>query len=132
MRRRLFTLLSAVSLVLCAATCNVESRVMRQNEVPAEYHDYPCEDYFAEGWSIRGYRDEASQTMVVTPLPEAYEVGEAEFLAVGRSGCGGIDFGYRKGKAGLWAYYPIEREFKYMAVTVARLVDGWCSGRLSV
>jgi hypothetical protein len=73
-----------------------------------------------------------SQTLVIVPLTDAYENKDAGFFAVGRSGCNGIDFGYRTGQAGLWAYYPITREFKFMSPTVARLVEGWCSGELSV
>jgi hypothetical protein len=99
---------------------------------PKRWLDFHCEDYFSEGWSEHGHFDEPSQTWVIVPLTEAYEDTDIEFLVVGRSGWGGIDFGYRKGQAGLWCYYPIDREFKFMAGTVAELVDGWCSGRLSV
>ena len=53
-------------------------------------------------------------------------------IAVGTPGVDGIYFGYRKGFQGLWAFYPIEREFKYMAATAAELVEGWCSGQLGV
>jgi len=106
--------------------------VMRQTDIPEGYRDYPCEDYFAGDWSVRGHFDELSQTLVVVPLSSAYEDREAEFFAVGRSGCDGIDFGYRKGHSGLWAFYPIERKFRYMAATIAELVDGWCANRLKV
>ena len=101
-------------------------------EVPKARRAYPCDDYFGENWSERGHFDEASQTLVIAPLEQAYEDAEIEFFAVGRSGWDGIDFGYRKGHSGLWAFYPIGREFRYMAATVADLVAGWCSGRLSV
>jgi hypothetical protein len=69
---------------------------------------------------------------VVAPLAEAYEDAAIGFFAVGRSGGDGIDFGYRRGHLGLWVYYPIDRKWKYMAASVAELVEGWCSGRLSV
>jgi hypothetical protein len=96
------------------------------------YGEYACDDYFCEDWSNSGYFDEQSHSLVIAPLAEAYDDSEIQFFAVGRSGCDGIDFGYRKGHKGLWAFYPIEREFKYIASTVAELVDGWCSNRLSV
>jgi hypothetical protein len=96
------------------------------------WRKYACDDYFREGWSSRGHFDELSQTWVIVPIVGAYEDAESEFFAVGRSGCGVVDFGDRKGRPELWAYYPIEREFKYMAATVAMLVEGWCSGRLNV
>jgi hypothetical protein len=101
-------------------------------EVPQRWRGYPCDDYFGDGWAERGLFDRASQTLVIVPLAEVYEYTENRFLAVGRSGGDGIDFGYREGQLGLWAFYPIEREFKYMAATVAELAEGWCSGRLNV
>lgn len=100
--------------------------------VPDRWRDYPCEDYFAEGWWRQGHFDESSQTLVIAPLNEAYENAEFDFFAVGRSGADGIDFGYRKGKSGLWAFYPIECDFKYMAGTTSELAREWCAGRLSV
>jgi hypothetical protein len=48
------------------------------------------------------------------------------------SGCDGIHFGYRDGQSGLWACYPIDGEFKFMADNVTELVEGWSSGNLSV
>jgi hypothetical protein len=99
---------------------------------PGPYRRYECGDYFAQGWAEKGHFDPHSQTPVVAPLSEAYENAEIGFFAVGRSGWGGIDFGYRLGERGLWAYYPITREFKFIAATVAELVDGYLAGKLHV
>lgn len=101
-------------------------------EIPERFGRYDCAEYFADGWAERGHFDEESQTLVIAPLAEAYEDARIGFLAAGRSGCGGIDFGYRAGHPGLWAYYPIDREFRLMAPSVAELVRRWCSGELSV
>jgi hypothetical protein len=101
-------------------------------QVPERFRRYHCEDYFAGGWADRGHIDERSQTLVIAPVSQAYERKEKDFFAIGRSGWGGIDFGYRVGQVGLWAYYPIGGEFKFMAPTVADLVQGYCSGKLSV
>jgi len=101
-------------------------------KVPDKYHDYECTEYFVDGWAECGYFDDKSQTLVVTPLGEAYEDREIDFFAIGRSGADGIDFGYRKGHVGLWAFHPIDQEFQFMAATVTELVDGWCSGKLAV
>ena len=100
--------------------------------VPERWAFYECADYFVEGWAELGHFDERSQTLVITPLAEIYEDAGIGFFAVGRSGCDGIDFGYRRGYTGLWAYYPIGREWQYMATSVAQLVEAWCSGRLRV
>jgi len=101
-------------------------------DVPERWREYSCEEYFYDGWSVRGHLDERTQTWVIHALAEAYEEAEFEFFAVGRSGWDGIDFGYRKGHTGLWAFYPIDCEFKFMASTVTELVEAWCSSRLNV
>ena len=101
-------------------------------DVPERFRSYPCDDYFRDGWYARGHFDDDSQLSVVTPLDDTYEREDVEFFAIGRSGCDGIDFGYRKGQPGLWAYYPIDREFTLVASSVAELIDAWVSGRLLV
>ena len=101
-------------------------------DIPLQWEDYTCAEYFSDGWSERGHFDERSQTLVIVPLEHAYEDQTHAFFAIGRSGGDGIDFGYRKSTPGLWAYYPAEHRFKFMAPTIVGLVDGWCSGKLSV
>lgn len=101
-------------------------------KIPDEYTAYQCEDYFQGAWPEDGFFDEASQLWLIVPLNEIYVVEEADFLAVGRSGAGCIDFGYRKHHSGLWAFYPIGQEFKLMADSIPALVEGYCSGDLWV
>lgn len=101
-------------------------------KIPDKYAAYECEDYFQGAWPEDGFFDDASQTLVIVPLNETYEVEESGFFAVGRSGGDGIDFGYRKNHPGLWAFYPIDEKFKFMADSIRTLVDGWCSGHMSV
>ena len=100
--------------------------------VANHFRDYSSEDYLASPWARDGCWDEPSQLMLIVPEVEAGERTELEFLVVGRPGVDGIEFGYRKGKRGLWAYYPIDREFVFMAPTLVELVEGWLSGKLSV
>jgi len=100
--------------------------------VPDRWREYDCADYFEQGWWEHGHFDEYSQTLVIAPLQEAYEEKAAEFFAIGRSGGDGIDFGYRKRHSGLWAFYPIEGNFKFMASSVEELIQSWCGGKLSV
>ena len=101
-------------------------------EIPEQYRRYACADYFAGGWASRGHFDDYSQTLVIAPITKAYEDRTSGFFAIGRSGSDGIDFCYRLGYKGLWAYYPIEKEFRFMAPTVAELVAAYCSGELKV
>ncbi|RBP40424.1 hypothetical protein DES53_108131 [Roseimicrobium gellanilyticum] len=100
--------------------------------IPEEYRPFACREYFEDGWSAQGHFDEDSQTLVIVPLDRSYVASEISFFAIGRSGLGGIDFGFRIGHQGLWAYHPIDQEFQFMAPTVAALVEGWCSGKLSI
>lgn len=100
--------------------------------IPDRWRAYDCAEYFTDGWWQRGHFDEMSQTLVIMPLEEAYETQDVAFFAVGRSGADGIDFGYRKDHPGLWAFYPIEQNFKFMASTISGLVAEWCGGYLSV
>ena len=103
----------------------------QQPVIPARWQHYPCEEYFSPDWALRGHFDEFSQTPVVVPLSEAYEDVEHQFLLIGHSGGDGVDFGYRSGHAGLWAY-PVDGEFEFMADTLRELVAGWCSGSLTL
>jgi hypothetical protein len=103
-----------------------------ETEVPAEWRQYPCGEYFRDGWAQKGHFDASSQCKVVVTVNEIYERRDFGFLAVGRSGADGIDFGFRKDMEGLWAFYPIEQEFKLMAPDLKALVSGWCSGTLTV
>jgi len=98
--------------------------------LPQRWHCYGCEEYFRDGWAQKGHFSEPSQTPVVFPIRDVYEDVDHEFLVFGKSGCGSY-FGYRAGHAGLWAW-PVDGEFWFMANSVAELVEGWCSGRLSL
>lgn len=93
---------------------------------------YQCSEYANGHWIQTGYFHEQSQTPVIVTGDDCYEDQEIGFLAIGHSGCGGIDFGFRQGHKGLWAFYPIDQEFKFMANSVEALARGWCSGELTV
>ncbi|MFN0252070.1 MAG: hypothetical protein ACKV2T_34660 [Kofleriaceae bacterium] len=76
-----------------------------------------------------GYWDEDSQIMLVLPARE--RVVRADFLVMGRPGVDGIEFGYRRGKTGIWAFYPMEDRFVRVATTTADLIDRYTSGRIN-
>jgi hypothetical protein len=101
-------------------------------QVPAHLRGYPCDDYFGSELADKGYWDEPSQLMLIVPTSEVEELPELSFLVVGRPGVNGINFGYRVGQPGLWAYYPIDQEFVFVAPTVAQLVAAFESGKLIV
>lgn len=101
-------------------------------KLPADWKEYAAEEYFEGTYQSAGVFDMPSQNFIVVRLSDVHERKEIAFLSIGRSGGDGIDFGYRKGLAGIWAYYPIEGEFKFMAHSINELVEKWRSGMLSV
>ncbi len=98
--------------------------------IPEAYKTYECADYF-ESRFVRGYYDESAHLTTFLPTDQLSERTEREFLVVGRPGVDGIEWGYRRGHSGLWAYYPITCEFEYLAPTVTALFDGWYSGQIT-
>jgi hypothetical protein len=93
---------------------------------------YQCGDFFDSEYAGTGYWDEASQLQVIVPAIEADERPELDFLAIGRAGVDGILFGYRAGRKGLWAYYPISREFEPVAKSVTEFVQAWINGSIKL
>ena len=101
-------------------------------EVPEQWRECSCDDYFHEGWFERVRFDEPSQALAVDPLVEADENADVGFFGAGRSACDGVDVGYRRGHAGLSTFYPIDCELRLVAATVAGLMDRWCSAHVRV
>ncbi len=98
--------------------------------IPAGYVIYECADYF-ESRFVRGFYDELAHLTTFFPAEQLTERTELEFFVVGRPGVDGIEWGYRRGHSGLWAYYPIAGEFVFLAPTVTALFDGWYSGQIT-
>lgn len=88
---------------------------------PRCWFGYRCDEYFANGWWNPEHAESQDNDGCIRPCSWIYEVPREEFLAIGTSGCDGIDFGYRKSERGLWAYYPGEAYCKPMAETLAEL-----------
>lgn len=101
-------------------------------KVPALFRGYACDDYFGSSRLVQGVWSESEQLWLIVPAEEVAEDAEQSFLVIGRPGVDGIAFGYRRGIAGVWAYYPQEARFEHVAADVQALVDGWLSGAISV
>jgi hypothetical protein len=101
-------------------------------DVPDKWKSYPCEDYLHSALSKEGFWDEGGQLWLIEPEERVEEEAKAEFLQVGRPGVDSIGFGYRKGKPGFWAYYPMEDEFRYLAASLLLFLEGWLSGAIAV
>ena len=105
---------------------------MQRVDVPDEWQDYACSDYFDSPLAEHGWWDEGGQYWYIEPAHRLYEDETRELLVIGGPGVDGIDWGYRKGHRGIWAYYPIEDEYVLLASSASELRDGYGSGRITV
>jgi hypothetical protein len=101
-------------------------------DVPDRWRAYPCDDYFASPLAEAGYWDEPNVLWLIEPGSRIEEDVDAEFLQVGRPGIDSIGFGYRKNKAGFWAYHRMEARFEYLASSVQEFLDNWFAGQVRV
>lgn len=100
--------------------------------VPERWRGFGCSDYFGSALSEHGYWDEAGHYWYIWPFGQVYEADDLQLLVIGGPGVDGIDWGYRVGHSGFWAYYPNSREFVWLAPTADALLQGWLSGSITV
>jgi hypothetical protein len=101
-------------------------------DVPEAWRAYACEDYLSSELARCGWWDAEGQCWYIEPLERVYEDQERQFLVIGRPGVDGIDWGYRKGRPGIWAHYLIENTFVLIAESASILRDGYESGTITV
>jgi hypothetical protein len=101
-------------------------------EVPARFRSYPCADYFGSQALAQGVWSETEQLWLIVSAREVAERVEDGFLVIGQPGVDGIEFGYRRDRDGVWAYYPMEARYELLAPDTQALVDGWFSGTIKV
>src|SRR5687768_15326141 len=104
----------------------------RCSVMPTRWRPFNCEDYFASDLAERGYYDPDGQYEYIYPRERTYEDDHRDILVIGSPGCDGIAWGYRRSMTGIWAWYPIGAEFRYMAPGVESLLDGWLAGTIHV
>ena len=112
-----------------------------QPVVPARWHEYDCGDYFSSALADHGYWDEPGQYWYIWPADRVYEDVERQFLRIGSAGVDGVDWGYRRGQPGLWAYpnhnipvgpeRRVDGEFVWLAPTAKALLQGWLTGAIT-
>jgi len=89
-----------------------------------------CAEYFKS--YTDGRYDEGAQLWFIAPHAETRIDEARDAFMIGRAGADGIEFCFRKGFAGVWAYYPNENEFQLKAATLAHLERGWKDGSVWV
>ena len=102
-------------------------------DIPKQWLDYPCADYFSSALANGGYWHEFGQLWLIEPANRVEEDVGAGFLQIGRPGVDSIGFGYRKGLSGFWAFHRmVDQDFQYLAPTVHDFLARWLSGEISV
>lgn len=101
-------------------------------KVPETWSEYPCIDYCSSRFAESGWFDELGQYWYIERAGGVDIDPDSQLLVIGRPGVDGILWGYRKGIDGLWAYYPIDRDYVHIADGVEDLRDGYASGRITV
>jgi hypothetical protein len=100
--------------------------------VPAAWSHYRCDDYFNSDLPQRGWWDASSQFQYIESAEHLVEDRERRFLVIGGPGVDGIQWGYRSGFDGIWAYYPIDDAFVWLAASASGLREGYASGTITV
>ena len=90
----------------------------------------PASSYFRD--FADGRYDEGNQYWFIRPRDEVYVDLELGALVIGGPGVDKIPFCFRRGHAGVWAFYPIDEEWVLVAPTLAELERGWMAGDISV
>jgi hypothetical protein len=96
--------------------------------VPKEFSRFDCLEYFKDFQA--GRYDADARLWFILPANEIRIDSELEALIVGRPGVDGIDFCFRAGHPGVWAFYPILGEWVAISPTLRDLEDRWTDGSL--
>jgi hypothetical protein len=107
-------------------TCNIFSRWIEEN-FSLVLPEFPVMTLPQKGW----YCDE-SKYWVLRPITEWHLHHEQTWLEVGGPGSDGIAWAVRRDHSGIWAYYPIDKEFVRVAEDANELIQGWKTGLISV
>ncbi|MEZ9596605.1 hypothetical protein AB4298_18420 [Shewanella sp. 10N.261.52.F9] len=96
-----------------------------------EFEKFQCDEYLAEEYRA-GFYHEESYLQLILAVENAYVGENGSYLVIGHAGVDGIEFCYQLCHKGIWAYYPIDKEFVFMASTIKNLILGWRNGDIKV
>ncbi|PIE07655.1 MAG: hypothetical protein CSA74_05845 [Rhodobacterales bacterium] len=93
--------------------------------------DWPeAADFFED--FVAGRSQRAARYNFLYASGEIRQSGDGERLYIGWAGAHGIEFVYRRDRDGIWAFLPVEGEYRHMADTIDAFVKGWSSGQIRV
>jgi hypothetical protein len=96
--------------------------------IPQHLRRYPCDEYFSSEWAEIGLRDEPSQSTLVLPASEIFELLEVSFLVVCSIG-NNISLGYRANQPGFWSHLNKINHFTLVAPTLVEFIRRFYEGR---
>ena len=79
-----------------------------------------------------GRYDARAYLWFIYPEEELHETDDGASLVIGRAGGDGIEFALRRDYPGIWAFYPIDAEWRAVAPDITTFEQDWLSGRLKV
>ena len=101
------------------------------NQMALKPKDWPeAAEYFA--YFSKGRFDDVGKYGFIYSRDQARTSEDGERLYIGRAGVDGIEFVFRRGSPGVWAYYPIEGDYMLKAENIATFEAGWRSGEITV
>lgn len=89
-----------------------------------------CDEYFEN--FAGGRFDEPSQLWFILPGEKTSLDHSRRAFVIGAAGSDGIEFCFRAGERGVWAYYPQEDRWTLLAQNLTDLERGWLSGLITV
>lgn len=84
------------------------------------------------GFPEAGFYSAKDQYWLIRPKVDWKLRDEGIWLEVGGPGVDGISFALKKEEEGVFAYYPVDREFAWKAKDGASLISGWLEGSITV
>ena len=79
-----------------------------------------------------GRRDQSVGSAYIYRAEDARQSSDNERLYIGRAGVDGVEFVYRRGSPGIWAYYPLEGDTEWKADDIDSFEQAWRAGSINV
>ena len=86
--------------------------------------------YFSD--YAKGRFHESAQLQYIYPIDGVHESGDGTALFIGRAGANSIEFAFRKGYPGIWAWHPMEKRWDRIADDLPSFHKGWLDGSVTV
>ena len=79
-----------------------------------------------------GRRDQTAGSAYIYRAEDARQSSDSERLYIGRAGIDGVEFVYRQGSPGIWAYNRLEGDTEWKADDIYSYEQAWRAGSIKV